>query len=76
MIMNELLQVLKKVNPRIDFMNSKRLVTDKVLDSIDMTSLLAELEGTFNIEIEMEDITPENFDSVEAIWNLIQELKE
>ena len=30
----------------------------------------------FNIEIEMEDITPENFDSVEAIWNLIQELKE
>ena len=74
--MEELLAVLKKVNPRIDFQKEKRLVTDQLIDSIDMTSILAELEAAFDIEIEMEDMTPENFDSVEAMWKLIQELKD
>ena len=73
--MQELIEVLKRVNPKIDYMTEKRLVSDQVLDSIDMTSMLAELEAAYDIEIEMEDMTPENFDSVEAIWNLVQELR-
>ena len=72
--MQELIEVLKRVNPKIDYMTEKRLVSDQVLDSIDMTSMLAELEAAYDIEIEMEDMTPENFDSVEAIWKLVQEL--
>ena len=73
--MQELIEVLKRVNPKIDYMTEKRLVSDQVLDSIDMTSMLAELEAAYDIEIEMEDMTPENFDSVEAIWKLVQELR-
>lgn len=74
--MNELIEALKRVNPKIDYENEKKLVSDKIIDSIDMTSILAELEETFDIEIDMEYIVPENFDSVEAMWDMIQELKD
>ena len=74
--MEQLLEILHRINPDVDFENSRRLVTDKLIDSIDITSLLAELEETFDIEIDMEYVTPENLDSVEAMWNMIQELME
>lgn len=74
--MEELLEALKRVNPNIDYEGNKALVTDKLIDSIDMTSILAELEETFDIEIDMEYIVPKNFDSIEAMWNMIQELQD
>jgi acyl carrier protein len=74
--MDKLLEALRRVNPDIDYENEKALVTGKVIDSIDMTSVLAELEDTFDIEIDMEYITPEYFDSVEGMWEMIQELSE
>ena len=67
-------EALKRANSKIDYMSSDKLVTDKIIDSIDMTSILSELEDTFDIEIDMEYIVPENFDSVEAMWNMVQEL--
>lgn len=74
--MEELLEALKRANGKIDYMSSNKLVTDKIIDSIDITSILAELEETFDIEISMEYIVPENFDSVEAMWEMIQELRD
>jgi acyl carrier protein len=38
--------------------------------------MIAEIEDTFDIEIDMEYMTNENFDTVEAMWNMIQELQE
>ena len=72
--MDELLEALKRVNPNIDYAGQTGLYTNKIIDSIDMTSILAELEDTFDIEISMEYIIPENFDSVEAMWAMVQEL--
>ena len=73
--MDKLLEALKRVNPNIDYTDtSTKLYTDKVIDSIDMTSILTELEDTFDIEIGMEYIVPENFDSLEAMWEMVQEL--
>lgn len=72
--MEKLLEALKRANSKVDFLSSDKLVTDKVIDSIDITSILAELEDTFDIEIDMEYIVPENFDSVDAMWEMVQEL--
>ncbi len=74
--MEQLLNVLKRVNPNIDYLASNKLVTDKIIDSIDLTSILAELEAEFDIEIDMEYVTPENLNSVEAMWKMVQELME
>lgn len=72
--MNELLEALKRVNPKIDYENETGLITNRLIDSIDLTSILSELEDTFDIEIDMEYMVPENFDSVEAMWEMVQEL--
>lgn len=72
--MDKLIEALKRVNPDVDYENEKALITGKVIDSIDMTSILAEIEDTFDIEIDMEYIVPQNFDSVEAMWDMIQEI--
>ncbi len=74
--MDELISVLKSVNDTIDYENEKHLVTGKVLDSIDITSIIVELEDHYDIEITMEYMENENFDSVEAMLNMIEELQD
>ena len=74
--MNELLELLKDINSKVDFENEKHLVTGKVLDSIDITSMISEIEDHFDIEITMEYMVNENFDSVDAMWKMIQELQD
>lgn len=74
--MEKLLEVLKEIKPEVDFETADGLVSNKILDSIDLTTLFAELEDAFDIEIDMEYMTPENFDSAGAMWDMIQELSE
>lgn len=74
--MEELLELLKEVNPNIDYENETALMSGKVIDSIDMTTILAEIEDHFDIEINMEYISPKYFDTVAAMWDMIQELKD
>ena len=74
--MNELIEILKNVNDKIDYENEKSLVTGKVLDSIDITSIIVELEDHYDIEITMEYMENENFDSVEAMLKMIEELQD
>ena len=74
--MEELLELLKEVNPNIDYENETALMSGKVIDSIDMTTILAEIEDHFDIEINMEYISPKYFDTVAAMWGMVQELKD
>ena len=40
-----------------------------------MITLIAEVEDQFEVEIPAEEIVPENFNSAEGIWNLLQRIK-
>lgn len=73
--MEELIKVLKGIRGDIDFENEKQLVDGEVLDSFDIITMIMEINNTFGIEIDPEDLEAENFNSAEAIWNLIQEYK-
>ena len=48
----------------------------RLLDSFGVIALVAELEVRFLVEIEAEEMVPENFNSVEAIYEMIQRLQE
>ena len=72
--MEKLLDLLKSNFPSVDFEGCSTLVTGGFLDSVDIVSLVSEIEVAFDISISMEYIAPENFDSVEKIWAMIQEL--
>ncbi len=60
----------------IDFTVETGLISGHILDSIDVTTLISELETEFDIEITMEYMDNDNFDSAEAIWEMIQEIQE
>ena len=69
--MEILVEILKDIRPDID-VNNTNLVDDGVLDSFDIVTLVSEIIDAFGVELSVEDIVPENFNSVEAMLNLIE----
>lgn len=74
--MDKLLAVLKECCPDVDFQSEKQLMSGRVFDSVKMVSVISEIEAEFSISILATDIKPENFDSIEQIWTLIQKRRE
>jgi len=73
--MEKLLELLKGVRPDVDFENETALIDDGLLDSFDVVSIISEIDDVFGVQIRINELDPENFNSTEAIWNLIQKLK-
>jgi acyl carrier protein len=69
--MEKLTKLLEEICPGID-LNNKTLVDEGVIDSFDMVAIVSSIIDTFKIEISVEDIIPENFNSVEAMMKLIE----
>lgn len=74
--MEELMEILQDLHPDVDFETEEHLVDDKILDSFDIVSLIAEINENFDIAITARDILPENFNSAKALYDLIQRLEE
>lgn len=73
--MEKLLKILKSIRPDVDFENEDALIDGGILDSFDVVSIISELDDEFGVQIRITELDPENFNSVEAIWNLIQLMK-
>lgn len=73
--MEELLKLLQSVRSDIDFAEETSLIDDGYLDSFDVVSIISEIDDQFGVQIRINELDPENFNSAESIWNLIQELK-
>ncbi len=73
--MDELKQILEEIRPDIDFEAETKLIEDGVLDSFDIISIVGELNLHYDIEINVEDLLPENFNSMEAMMELIEKLQ-
>ena len=74
--MNELLEILNDIQPGVDFENETHLIDNHLLDSLSIISLVAELEDTFEGTIPAVEIIPDNFNSAEAMMEMIQRLQE
>lgn len=74
--MEELLEILNDIQPGVDFENEKHLIDDHLLDSLSIISLVAELEYTFDVTIPAVEIIPDNFNSAEAMLEMLQRLQE
>ncbi|MBE6887557.1 MAG: acyl carrier protein [Ruminococcaceae bacterium] len=74
-MMEQLLAMLKESYPLIDFENQKQLMTDGILDSIAVVAIIAAIEDMFDISVTMEYIQPDYFESVETMWEMIEELQ-
>lgn len=73
----------EKIATFLKTVNGKELVTDfdmdlfenDMLDSLGIAQLIAEIESNFDLEIDPEDIVPENFSTINEIVNLIRKVK-
>ena len=68
----QLLEVLTEVCPGVEFEGADALIDDGVLESLDIVMIVAELNGVFQVEITLDDLLPENFNSVDAMLALIE----
>ena len=74
--MDKLLEILTNLRPDVDFEEEKSLVDGNVFDSFDIISLIGEINEEYGIEIGVEDIVPEKFNSAETIYELIKKYTE
>ena len=72
----EILKILKEFRPDIQAENREDLVDAGVLDSLDIVNIVAEMESVFDVAIPVEEVVPENFNSVSAMEKMINRLKE
>lgn len=74
--MDELLEILKEIDPSVDYETEDQLVDGEILDSFSIITLISNLSETFDIEIGPEYLVPENFNSAKAMWDMIQRIQE
>lgn len=73
--MEKLLELLKGVRPDVDFENETALIDDGILDSFDVVSIISALDDEYDVQVRITELDPDNFNSAQAIWDLVQSLK-
>ena len=74
--MKRLIEILEEIQPEVDYTTCTDLIDGHHLDSLSIISLVAELEGEYDIIIPTVEIIPENFNSAESLWAMIVRLQE
>ena len=74
--MNTLLEILNDLHPDVDFTVEEGLVDDGILDSLDIVTLITEINDKFDVSSPAEEIIPENFNSAAALMALIEKIDE
>lgn len=70
-MIEKILEILNDIRPDVDFNEETNLVDGGILDSFDIVSVISELNDAFDIHIRVTDLKPENFNSLEAIGQLV-----
>ena len=73
--MEKLLKILSDLHDDVDFAAEEGLVDDGILDSLDIVSLVTEIDSEFDVRIPPEEIIPENFNSVVAMVAMVERLQ-
>ncbi len=74
--MEELIEILEGIHPDVDYNTCESLIDDGILDSFDIVTLISEINQEFDVVISAEHIVPENFNSAQALYELIERLEE
>ena len=68
----QIIEILTEICPGVDFEQETSLIDDGLIDSLDIVAVVTDLMDTFDVQLGVDDLTPENFNSVDAISQLIE----
>ena len=70
-----MLEILKTIRPDVDFEKEDKLIDDGILDSFDIIAIVGEFNEAFEVDIDVDDLEPENFNTVDAMLELVKRLQ-
>lgn len=73
--MDKLLSILKEIRPDVDFSATDSLMDSGTLDSFDIVAIIGEISSAFDIQVPVEAISSENFNSAQAMQAMIQRIQ-
>lgn len=76
MMKEQIIEILEDIQLEADYETCQTLIDDHILTSLDVLSLVAELEDEFDVTIPTVEIIPSNFNSVDAIAAMVERLQE
>lgn len=71
--MEKLIELLSDVRPDVDFSSETALVDDGIIESLDIVAIVTGIMDEFDVEISVDDLLPENFNSAADILAMIRE---
>lgn len=73
--MNEkIMEVLAEFNEELVEDLDRDLIASEILDSFDIVKLVVELEEAFDITIDVDLVTPENFQTANSIVKMVESI--
>lgn len=72
--MEKLLEILDELHPDVNFETEEHLIDNKILDSFDIVTIVAEIDAEYDVAIPAEELIPENFNSAKALYALVERL--
>ncbi len=73
--MERLLEILEEIRPDVDFANETALIDGGILDSFDLACIISEVNDEYDVAVRVTHLSPENFNSAQSIYNLVESLK-
>lgn len=76
MFLDTILEILGALHPDIDFTTHEKLIDDNILDSFDIVSIIAEINDKLDVTITADEIIPDNFNSAQLLFALVERLSD
>ena len=73
-MLDDVIAMLEDIQEDVDYEECDTLVDDGVLDSFDILAIVSAADEEFDVTIPAKDIVPENFNSAEALCDLLNRL--
>lgn len=71
----DLLRLVQEINDTVPMDTSRNLLDGGYIDSFDIANIVPEMETHFGIKISPEEIIPENFISIDRMFDMMQRIK-
>jgi acyl carrier protein len=65
--MDDVIAILNEIRPGQDFAGAENFFDQGVLDSLDLTALVAALESRYDVFVDVDEIVADNFRNVVSI---------